>query len=432
MSSKQAPSLVPTGPTPPKLTSKDLLRQFWADAYGKEVQSAATYSYMWLADQFGHICIGIILHFIATAFCGWAMAHLGFVPKWEYDTGKWPGLIIVVIVAAIWEWSAYSSSVKQATGRFPLDSKLLGYNAIIAATYIALGGLLGFAFHLHFKSALLVALIVAVVAIVLAPWWLRQKIIWQKASLPYLFRLADVAAQTVQETDAEVLQKLIDNGAPPSTRACQVVIGGPIGSGRTPMATGIGTEFAFKNHKVPYLSLDSLLEFSANATGDDFPNDPGPTTISYWPWSECQVVIKLPPTSMHTKRTSSASRRCLRTICGPLPAFSRVATPSGYWAILPRLLRAMNLGLCWLISPRRSPDIAKAKPIRSSSNSMHARIRSQAGARYSRQREGKLTLLPCGESATSTGKPAKCIEQRALGLFRGIRDDHSVAVEASA
>jgi hypothetical protein len=29
------------GPTPPKLTSKDLLHQFWADAYGK-MQSAAT------------------------------------------------------------------------------------------------------------------------------------------------------------------------------------------------------------------------------------------------------------------------------------------------------------------------------------------------------------------------------------------------------
>jgi hypothetical protein len=87
---------------------------------------------------------------------------------------------------------------------------------------------------------LLVGLLVAAVTIVLAPWWLRQKIIWQKASLPYLFRLADVAAQTVQEADAEVLQELIDRGAPPSTTACQVVIGGPIGSGRTPMATGIG------------------------------------------------------------------------------------------------------------------------------------------------------------------------------------------------
>ena len=92
------------GPTPPKLTSKDLLQQFWADAYGKEVQSAATYSYMWLADQFGHICIGIILNFIATALCGWVMVRLGFADKWEYNTGTWFGLIIVVAVAAIWEW----------------------------------------------------------------------------------------------------------------------------------------------------------------------------------------------------------------------------------------------------------------------------------------------------------------------------------------
>jgi len=47
----------PVGPSAPRLTAKDLLRQFWADAYGKEVQTAATYSYTWLADQFGHICI---------------------------------------------------------------------------------------------------------------------------------------------------------------------------------------------------------------------------------------------------------------------------------------------------------------------------------------------------------------------------------------
>jgi hypothetical protein len=262
---------VASGPTPPKLTSKDLLQQFWADAYGKEVQSAATYSYMWLADQFGHICIGIILSFIATALCGWVMARLGFATKWEYDTGIWPGLIIVAIVAAIWEWSAYNSSVKQATGRFPLDSRLLGYNAIIAATYIALGGVLGFAFHLHFMPALLVGLLVAAVAIVLAPWWLRQKIIWQKASLPYLFRLADVAAQTVQETDAEVLQKLIDRGAPPSTQACQIVIGGPIGSGRTPMAAGIGTSLHSRTTKFATSALIPCSSFPRMPPENTFP-----------------------------------------------------------------------------------------------------------------------------------------------------------------
>jgi len=278
------------GPTAPNLTSRDLWRQVWADAYGKEVQTAATYSYTWLADQFGHICIGIICDFIATPVSGVVMVVAGVAPALEYDTGLWPGLLIAVAAAAIWETCAYFSSVRHATGAFPLDTTLLRANAIIAATYIALGAILGFAFHLRLIPSVSVATAVFVVAIVLAPRWLRQKIIWQKASIPYLFRLAD-AAPTINDEDAKLLQELIDAGAPPITQPCQVVIGGPIGSGRTSMAAGIGTEFAFKHHKVRYLSLDCLLEFATNATGRFFPDDPGPATISYWPWSQSQVVI---------------------------------------------------------------------------------------------------------------------------------------------
>jgi hypothetical protein len=65
------PTPDPVGPTPPNLTAMDLLRQFWADAYGKEVQTAATYSYTWLADQFGHLCIGIL----ANVHAGRRLAH---------------------------------------------------------------------------------------------------------------------------------------------------------------------------------------------------------------------------------------------------------------------------------------------------------------------------------------------------------------------
>ena len=62
------------------------------------------------------------------------------------------------------------------------------------------------------------------------------------------------------------LQSLIDAGAPPVTVPCQIIIGGPIGSGRTSMAAGIATEFAFKQNKVRYLGLDCLLEFATNTT----------------------------------------------------------------------------------------------------------------------------------------------------------------------
>jgi hypothetical protein len=279
------------GPSAPDLTAVDLWKQFWADAYGKEVQTTATYSYTWLADQFGHICIGILAAFLAILVAGAAMVWLGWATALHYDTGLWPGLVLAVIGVSLWELSAYRSAVRQATGFFPLDTKLLARNAAVAAGYMALGALLGFAFHLSVWPALGVSAGVVVIAILLAPPWLRQKIIWQKASIPYLFRLAD-AAPTISEPNAAVLQTLIDDHVPPNISPGQVVIGGPIGSGRTSMAAGIGTEFAFKSHKVRYLSLDALLEFAATATPPtSFPDDAGPTTISYWKWCQSQVVI---------------------------------------------------------------------------------------------------------------------------------------------
>jgi hypothetical protein len=47
---------------------------------------------------------------------------------------------------ALWERSAYRSSVKIAKGGFPLDTKLLRDNAIIATVYMALGATLGWLF----------------------------------------------------------------------------------------------------------------------------------------------------------------------------------------------------------------------------------------------------------------------------------------------
>ncbi|MGA7012288.1 MAG: hypothetical protein WBZ16_08090, partial [Pseudolabrys sp.] len=126
-------------------------------------------SYTWVADQIGHICLGLIGNFAATALCGVVMKFLGWAPAFRYDTGKWPGLVIVAIGAAAWEWFAYTKSADEATKRFPLDKALLLANAQVAAAYMILGGVLGFAFHLHLTWALIVSLGVLVVAVLLAP-----------------------------------------------------------------------------------------------------------------------------------------------------------------------------------------------------------------------------------------------------------------------
>jgi len=78
MSTAKHSATTPFGPSAPQLTLKNLRDQFWADVYGKEVQTTATYSYTWVADQFGHICLGLIGNFAATALCGVVMTFLGW------------------------------------------------------------------------------------------------------------------------------------------------------------------------------------------------------------------------------------------------------------------------------------------------------------------------------------------------------------------
>jgi hypothetical protein len=289
--SATSPSVPPDDhPRPPLITLRQLWNQFKADVYGKEVQSAATYSYMWMADQMGHICVGILVNYVITyLFRKYLWPFLGLPADSIYIPVA--GLVVAIAIVAAWELSTYRSSEQAGTGLFPLGRELLRDNALIATMYMVIGAVVGFGFHLPLElSGLAFLVFCTFVAVWLAPRWLRQKIIWQKAALPYLARLADVERSMGPDV-AKALQKLIDDGAPPTTKPTQIIIGGPVGSGRTQFAAGIGTEFAFNKIKTRYISVQSLLEFAAAAQPSKYPDDYGPINVSYWPWSEAQVII---------------------------------------------------------------------------------------------------------------------------------------------
>ena len=126
------------------------------------------------------------------------------------------------------------------------------------------------------------------VAILLAPRWLRQKIIWQKASIPYLFRLAD-AAPTIGDRCqiASSHRRRCAAEHPP----CQVVIGGPIGSAELPWRRASGPSLHSNKTKCGISVSIACSNSPRTRRHRSFPDDPGPTTISYWPWSQAQVVI---------------------------------------------------------------------------------------------------------------------------------------------
>jgi hypothetical protein len=121
----------------------ELFKQLKADVYGKEVQSAATYSYMWMADQMGHVCVGILVNQITTFGARYLWQFLG----WR-SFAEVAGLITAIASVAAWETSTFLRSEQSAKGLFPLGRELLRVNAIIATAYMALGAVVGFGFRI--------------------------------------------------------------------------------------------------------------------------------------------------------------------------------------------------------------------------------------------------------------------------------------------
>lgn len=303
------------GPQRPVITKRDILVQFNRDIRGKEVQTAETYSHSWIANQFGHVCLGIVLTIVSALAVGpgWSLVvdWLDLPSSWKvgFPWDSFAGAVLATVGIAGWEWKAYRDEVKESIGRFPLDRRLLRHNAMTAGAYMVLGVVTTLVYrYLMFTPedgwlgiptwiwGTICFLLLGVVAVLLAVSWLRQKIIWQKAGLPYLFRLAD--AQPTMQDEAHTLDALINGPAPPECVPQQVVVGGPIGAGRTEICAGLGTEFAFKAAAVRYLTLGALLEFIVRWEEEKkekreagFFDDTGPANIEYWPWSRAQVVI---------------------------------------------------------------------------------------------------------------------------------------------
>lgn len=274
----------------------DVVRQFKRDVYDKEVQSAATYSYLWLADQMGHIGLGILLTIIVGLICQ-LLSHSSYVR-----------VIVPMALSlggcAVWEVNAFRTYAGKATGVFPPDTKMLASNAAVASLYMFIGVALGMSWMcaLLFSETFFLwpsrvwtwigiatTLASAVTALGVAYPWVRQKMIWQKAGMPFLFRLAN-APDTVSPDDAKKLQDYAERhlraAASREAPTPVVVLSGELWAGKTSIACGIGTEAAFRNLRVRYVTFDKLGQMAA-AHDDDL----GPSNINYWRWRASELVI---------------------------------------------------------------------------------------------------------------------------------------------
>ena len=280
------------------------------DLYGtKDVQDAITASYVWMADQIGHISLGLL----PTLLFGWIWKLL--CTHWKLDDVWSIGGCVVIALAVFANWISkerqdYVDTYKRAIKRFAFDSSDIKWNVKTALLYFGIGGLLALGALIGWPWLLGALLLSLWPGFRVAFWWLRRKLAFQQAALPYLYRLTNFSGLITDEAVAAVAglcalkerpialwkvlfaRDVIEEVEPVTCR--HLLITGPLRSGKTSLAVGIGTEFAFALGIGRYLSAAKLMELK---TGSQDANKTVPSEMDYddgrvlWPLIECDLLI---------------------------------------------------------------------------------------------------------------------------------------------
>lgn len=292
-------------PVLPDLGVRGVFQQVRHDLFGtKDVQDAITATYVWLEDQAGHIALGFALTLLPCWLVSLALSQ---------DSGwRCPTLaavaFVVFAVGFVKEARDRNDALRNSGGVFPFDSHDIDWNVATALFYYAVGIALGVSPFLASWLPLLVLGVAIYPILTVAYWWLRRKLAFQQAGLPYLYRLANfnwpmeesnvaaigafANAQNMVISLKEVLLGSND-GVVVEPRDRHILIIGSHSTGKTSLCVGIGTEFTFSMRSCRYLSSMKLVEQVLNgSTGRGVgPNAEFADGLNLWALAASDMVI---------------------------------------------------------------------------------------------------------------------------------------------
>jgi hypothetical protein len=278
----------PGGDRPHLPTTVEIFTQAYHDLFGKDVQETPTVSYVWMADQLGHFGLGFEITYLMTWIASVAFAFNG-----------WPAALVcgalnlsIWVVKEVFDYRRELRRSRLAKSVFEFNSREIWQNVATALFFIGVGVVVAvLAAYSPLYGLISIPLALIPVFFVLRSW-LRVKITFQQAGLPYLYRLTNFPNPIAPDpAEAQALADFIIKMSHPQEKdGRHLVIAGPLGSGASALGIGIGTEFAFRLGIGRYTTLVKLVESSVkqgrSQTVQDF--DDGRIL---WPWATSDLLI---------------------------------------------------------------------------------------------------------------------------------------------
>jgi hypothetical protein len=266
--------------TEPAVNACDVGRQVWRDWTDKEVQKTYTTTYIWMTNQLGHFTLGFLLTFAIVWIVG---VIRGSIPSF--------GWIFIIALAEFVFWTGKESldwihARRDAAGNpFRFDGLDVASDAATAVWFITVGIVVALVSFYEPWAALAALGAGVVCSLVPALHWLKRKLCFQQAALPFLFRLADFSGSFAPNA-ADGVKTINDYLADGQSEIRHLFIFGQRGAGRTSLAVAIATEHTFCVHSARYMSWAKFMETAQDTAEPEIQDG-----LRVWPWRTSDIVV---------------------------------------------------------------------------------------------------------------------------------------------
>lgn len=240
------------------ISTKSILRQLRADLIGKDSYRGVTFSYTWLANQFGHFSLGFIPTLViydlftnafdkeAAAFYSAVLISVGWL---LFETYNFLGPLLLEK-----EPNAGTSPTSGSRYAFQPAWENVAFDTITDLLFFWTGAFS--ACRLFTGSAIVVVMLLLFTVSLIYPcrYWYLTKMYLQIPQYPFQFRLSQWRSGAVTKGTKDTVSRFLHSDA----RGRHLLIYGSKGSGKTSLSIGIATEFSIKHTPCVYTTAMKL------------------------------------------------------------------------------------------------------------------------------------------------------------------------------